>query len=76
MSDVSDDRLIAARNKLLELATKDKMLVQVRPSSLDDVPLLKVNVDQPRAGALGLNLADVNDTLLNRARWRLCQRLP
>jgi HAE1 family hydrophobic/amphiphilic exporter-1/multidrug efflux pump len=39
------------------------MLVQVRPNGLDDVPLLKVNVDQPRAGALGLNLADVNDTL-------------
>ncbi|ALR20171.1 MULTISPECIES: efflux RND transporter permease subunit [Sphingobium] len=60
---VGHDRLIAARNKLLELATKDKMLVQVRPNGLDDVPLLKVNVDQPRAGALGLNLADVNDTL-------------
>ncbi|WOF44956.1 efflux RND transporter permease subunit [Sphingopyxis indica] len=60
---VGHDRLIAARNKLLELARKDPMLTQVRPSGLDDVSQLKLHVDQARAGALGLDQGDVNDAL-------------
>jgi HAE1 family hydrophobic/amphiphilic exporter-1/multidrug efflux pump len=60
---IGHDRLIAARNKLLELAAQDKALIQVRPNGLEDVPQLKVKVDQPRAGALGLSQAEVNDTL-------------
>ena len=55
--------LAAARDQLLGLAAQDPTLVGVRPNGLPDVPQLKVDVDTERAGALGLNLADVNDTL-------------
>ena len=55
--------LDAARDQLLGMASQDPTLVGVRPNGLPDVPQLKVDVDTARAGALGLNLADVNDTL-------------
>jgi len=60
---VGHDALIAARNQLLGMAMQDKGLVQVRPNGLDDTPQLKLDVDKARAGALGLSLADVNDTV-------------
>ena len=55
--------LSAARDQLLGMAAQDPALVGVRPNGLPDVPQLKVDVDTARAGALGVNLADVNDTL-------------
>ena len=55
--------LQAAKGQLLGMASQDHTLVAVRPNGLPDVPQLKVDVDQARAGALGLSLADVNDTL-------------
>ncbi|MFW2831404.1 efflux RND transporter permease subunit [Sphingomonas sp. ID0503] len=55
--------LMAARNKLLGMARQDARLFQVRPNGLEDVPQLKLNVDQARAGALGLNQADINTTI-------------
>ncbi|WBO23264.1 efflux RND transporter permease subunit [Sphingomonas abietis] len=56
-------KLIAARNQLLGMAAKDPRLMQVRSNGLEDTPQVKLNVDQPRAGALGLSLADVNTTI-------------
>ena len=57
------DALIAAQGKLLGMASQDHGLVGTRPNSLPDTPQLKVDIDQPKATALGLSLADVNDTL-------------
>jgi hydrophobe/amphiphile efflux-1 (HAE1) family protein len=59
--------LTAAQGQLLGMAAHDKLLAGVRPNGLPDVPQLKVNVDQRRAEALGLSLADVNSTLT--AAW-------
>jgi multidrug efflux pump len=59
--------LIAARNQLLGLANRDPLLSQVRPNSLDDTPQLHVTIDQAKASALGVSLADVNSTL--SAAW-------
>ncbi|HET7086644.1 MAG TPA: efflux RND transporter permease subunit [Rhizomicrobium sp.] len=59
--------LMAARNQLLGLAARDPMLQGVRPNSLDDTPQVHVNIDQGKAGALGLSLADINNTL--SAAW-------
>ena len=39
----------------------------VRPNSLDDTPQLHVDIDQAKAGALGVSLADINSTL--SAAW-------
>jgi len=57
------DALMAARNQLLDLARKDPRLVKVRPSGLEDTPQFNVDVDQEKAVALGVSLADVNQTL-------------
>mgnify|MGYP001597863444 FL=1 len=59
--------LIAARNQLLGLAARDPLLVGVRPNSLDDTPQLQVDIDQAKASAQGVSLADVNSTL--SAAW-------
>jgi HAE1 family hydrophobic/amphiphilic exporter-1/multidrug efflux pump len=55
--------LIAAREQLLQLAAKHPALAKVRPGGLEDRPEYKVDVDQEKAAALGLSLADVNATL-------------
>ena len=39
----------------------------VRPNSLDDTPQLHVDIDQAKASALGVSLADINSTL--SAAW-------
>ena len=57
------DKLTAAEGQLLGMASQDPALVGVRPNALPDQPLLKVDIDQSKATALGLSLADVNDTL-------------
>ena len=60
---VGHEKLTAARNQLLGMARQDKALAQVRPNGLDDVPQLKLDIDQARAGALGLSQADINTTV-------------
>jgi HAE1 family hydrophobic/amphiphilic exporter-1/multidrug efflux pump len=57
------DALIAARNQLLDLARKDPRLAKVRPGGLDDTPQFNVDVDQQKAVALGVAIADVTQTL-------------
>jgi multidrug efflux pump len=57
------DKLLAARNQLLGMASQNKLLVGVRPNALDDAPQLKVDVDQDKARALGLDLGQVNSTI-------------
>jgi hydrophobe/amphiphile efflux-1 (HAE1) family protein len=57
------DALMAARNQLLGLAAQDHRLKMVHPNGLDDQPQYDVHVDRERAGALGVSIADVNDTL-------------
>ncbi len=57
------EALITARNQLLDLARKDPRLAKVRPAGLEDTPEFKIDVDQQKATALGLSIADVNATL-------------
>jgi hydrophobe/amphiphile efflux-1 (HAE1) family protein len=56
-------QFIAARNQLLGMAAHDPLLVGVRPNGQEDTPQLKVDIDQARAGALGVSIADLDDTL-------------
>ncbi|WP_343527066.1 efflux RND transporter permease subunit [Sphingomonas sp.] len=60
---IGHEKLLAARNQLLGMASQNKSLVGVRPNALDDAPQLKVNVDQDKARALGLDLSTVNSTI-------------
>ncbi|CAM3454493.1 efflux RND transporter permease subunit [Thalassospira profundimaris] len=64
---VGHDALIAARNQLLGMASQDPRLVGVRPNGLNDTPQFNVNIDQEKASALGVNLAEINQTLA--AAW-------
>jgi len=59
--------LVAAQNKLLGLAAKDPLLAAVRPSGLQDTPQLHIDIDEAKANALGLSVADINNTL--SAAW-------
>ncbi len=66
-SGMSREDFTAARDKLLELAEGDPLLSGVRLGELPDVQTLKVDIDQPKLAALGLNQSDVNSTL--SAAW-------
>ncbi len=57
------DALVAARNQFLGLAAQDKRLVGVRPNGQDDVAEYALRIDHAKAGALGIAVADINDTL-------------
>jgi HAE1 family hydrophobic/amphiphilic exporter-1/multidrug efflux pump len=57
------ERLAAARDQLLGEAAQDHSLVAVRPNGLPDTPQVQVDLDPSHATALGLSIADVNDTL-------------
>jgi len=57
------EALMAARNQLLGMAAQDPTLMAVRPNGQDDTPQLQIVVDQAKAEAFGLAIADINDTL-------------
>src|SRR6267154_148464 len=57
------DQLIAARNQLLGMAAQSPVLAKVRPNGIDDAPQYRIEIDQRKASALGLSLADINNTL-------------
>ncbi|AJC19521.1 efflux RND transporter permease subunit [Pandoraea pulmonicola] len=61
------DALIAARNQFLGMAAKNPNLANMRPNGLEDTPQYKVDVDEEKASALGLSIADVYGTL--SASW-------
>jgi len=57
------EQLIAARNQLLSMASKDSRLVRVRPNGMDDVAQYRVDVDWDRAGAMGIPITSIHKTL-------------
>ncbi|CAG69659.1 multidrug efflux pump [Acinetobacter baylyi] len=57
------DKLIAARNAVLGMASQDKRLMGVRPNGQEDTPQYQINIDQAQAGALGVSIADINNTM-------------
>ena len=56
-------KLMEARGQLLGMAMKDPKLVGMRPNGQDDSPQFKLDVDDVRAGALGVSVTDINDVL-------------
>lgn len=52
-----------ARGQLLGMAGGEKTLAGVRPNGQDDTPQFAIDVDQAKAGAMGLTTADINATL-------------
>ena len=55
--------LMAARNQLLGMAAKNPVLTKVRPNGLEDVPEYRIDVDWEKAGALGLPITSIHNTI-------------
>jgi len=57
------DELMAARNQFLAATAQSKLLTNVRPNGLEDTPEFRLEIDAEKAGALGLSMAAINQTL-------------
>ena len=57
------EALMAARNQLLGLASQSPLLTQVRPNGQEDSPQFRLDVDNDKAAALGVSVAEINNTL-------------
>ena len=57
------EALMAARNQLLGMAAKDPRLTRVRPSGLEDVAQYRMDVDWEKAGALGVPINAIHNTI-------------
>lgn len=57
------EKLTEARNQLLTLAAQNPSLSAVRPNGQDDTPQYRIQIDQAKAGALGLSMDQINSTL-------------
>ena len=61
------EKLMAARNQLLGMAAQDARLTAVRPNGMEDVAVFRIDIDEEKLSALGLNINEVNTTL--SAAW-------
>lgn len=60
---IGHEKLMEARNQLLGMAMKNPKLIAVRPNGQDDSPQFKLDIDDVRAGSLGVSIASVNEVL-------------
>ena len=56
-------QLMAARNQILGMAMQNTVLTKVRPNGLEDVPEYRVDVDWEKAGALGVPITSIHNTI-------------
>ncbi|MDC7785266.1 efflux RND transporter permease subunit [Rhodoplanes sp. TEM] len=57
------ETLMEMRNRVLGAASQSRKLMATRPNGQDDTPQFTVDVDQEKASAFSLSLANVDDTL-------------
>ncbi|QXI26247.1 efflux RND transporter permease subunit [Pseudomonas vanderleydeniana] len=57
------ESLMQARNQFLQLAAQDPVLARVRPNGLSDEPQYQVQIDNEKARALQVSIADINNTM-------------
>ena len=57
------EKLMEARNMALGIASQHPALVGVRPEGQEPAPQLTLNIDRLKARALGIDMADLNETL-------------
>jgi multidrug efflux pump len=57
------EALVAARNQLMGMASKSKVLTQVRPDGLEDAPQLQIDIDRDKASALSVSFDSINSTI-------------
>jgi multidrug efflux pump len=49
------EALLNARNQLMGMASKSKLITGMRPDGLEDAPQLQLDIDRDKAAALGVN---------------------
>lgn len=57
------DALVAARNQMLGMASKSKILAGVRPEGLEDAPQLQLDINRDKANALGVTFDSINSVM-------------
>ena len=57
------EALLAARNQMLGMASKNPVLTQVRPDGLEDASQLQLDIDRDKANALGVSFDAINAAL-------------
>jgi HAE1 family hydrophobic/amphiphilic exporter-1 len=62
-SGLGHQALMNARNQLLGMAAQDSTLTKVRPNGLEDVPEFHLDIDWDRAGALGVPISSIHNTI-------------
>jgi multidrug efflux pump len=67
VSAAGHEELMKTRDQLLGLMAGDKRLASTRANGQDDTPQFNLDIDQPKATALGIDLSDLNGTL--SAAW-------
>jgi multidrug efflux pump len=60
---VGHDKLMAARNEFLSRAAQSPALAAVRANGMEDAPQYRLLIDREKASALGLSIADIDDTV-------------
>jgi multidrug efflux pump len=60
---VGHTALMAARNQFLELAAQDPVLAMTRPNGMNDEAQYQVIIDNEKARALEVSIADINQTM-------------
>ncbi len=60
---VGHEKLMAARDQMLGMAAQSPVLAGVRPQGLNDTAQMKIDIDQDKAAALGISLAEINTTM-------------
>ena len=62
-SSLGREKLLEARNMVLGMASQDPRLVGVRPEGKEPATQLLLDIDRVRASSLGIDLAELNQTL-------------
>jgi len=60
---VGHEGLMKARNQLLEITAQDPRITMVRPNGMEDVPEYRIDVDWKKAGALGVPITAIHNTI-------------
>ena len=60
---VGHQAMMQARNQLLGMAAQDPRVIKVRPNGMEDVPEYRVDVDWEKAGAQGLPISSIHNTI-------------
>ena len=63
LSGAGHDKLMEVRNQLLAAAGQDKTLTGTRPNGQEDTPQYSIQIDEEKASALDVDLADIDTTL-------------